>query len=174
MNYRISKYSPLDRDADGSYKPDSWTNVSDIGRFFSNQKLCAKEYLDVEENYWKTLKYFLEFYGIDQFEIHDIEIHSMPSSFFSKSEFFSCDVFSEYLHEGTVCSLKIIEMIVRLCLREEIWCKLQNQRGDFIHFGYDYYMYFGSSQKDEINIDTTKLPHGIFVEIFDSPYLEDT
>lgn len=171
MNYRISKYSPSCRDINEAFTLNTWTSVSDIGKIFDNKKFCAIEYLDIEEKYWRTLRYFLGLYEIKRLKVQGLEMNSMLPSFFSKSKYFCNRDFKKYLREGSICPLKIIEIITRLCLRNQVWCRLQSDENDYIHFGYDYYMYFGSRRNIEVNIDTNKIPLGIYVEVYDSPYM---
>ena len=76
----------------------------------------------------------------------------------------------ERLHEGTVIEIRDIEHLCRLVLREQLWCKLENDNIMFIHFGYDYYMYIGCLSKSEGVINLIK-KIGLFLEKFESPYL---
>jgi len=46
--------------------------------------------------------------------------------------------------------------VCRLVLREILWCKLESPNGFYIHFGYDYYMYFGSPVSSQRAIDYGK------------------
>jgi hypothetical protein len=55
-------------------------------------------------------------------------------------------------------------------LREEFWCRLETE-DRFLHFGYDYYMYVGVKTTCSASI-TFAREVGLFVEQFDSPYLE--
>ena len=53
-------------------------------------------------------------------------------------------------------------------LREELWCRLEGDRG-FVHFGFDYYMYVGvASACPEAQRLAAQL--GLFVEEMRSPY----
>ena len=69
---------------------------------------------------------------------------------------------------GMTISQDNIEVLLRLILREVIWCKLLNN-DMFVHFGYDYYMYIGCHTMSDTdrNILTEK---GLFIEDFNSPY----
>jgi hypothetical protein len=49
------------------------------------------------------------------------------------------------LKQGAVLGLGDIERICRLNLREALWCKLEDEGGQFVHFGWDYYMYIGGA-----------------------------
>jgi len=63
--------------------------------------------------------------------------------------------------------------IARLVLREFLWCKLEEDQKIFVHFGYDYYMFIGSSEKPPKSIIKKIEKMGLFVEEFESPYLPD-
>lgn len=43
----------------------------------------------------------------------------------------------------------------------------------FVHFGYDYYMYIGSSKELPQDLRNKIENLGLFVENFESPYLPD-
>ena len=45
MIYRITKYDPTLRDAEGRYLPWTWTSYSDIGRAVNGCALCPAAYL---------------------------------------------------------------------------------------------------------------------------------
>src|SRR5581483_7993875 len=44
--------------------------------------------------------------------------------------------------EGSVLSLGQVGEVIRGLLREEFWCRLEGT-GEFVHVGWDYYMYVG-------------------------------
>ncbi len=45
--YRITKYDPSNRDSDGFYTVDEWTECSDIGTAFEGSVLTEAVYLDL-------------------------------------------------------------------------------------------------------------------------------
>jgi hypothetical protein len=47
------------------------------------------------------------------------------------------------IQEGDLIVESEIENILKLILREKLWCKLVSEGKLFIHFGYDFYMYIG-------------------------------
>jgi hypothetical protein len=60
---------------------------------------------------------------------------------------------------------------MRACLRGEFSFAFYGKDETYLHFGYDYYMYFGS--KRNIDIQKIKFPDGMFIEEnFPSPYLD--
>ena len=66
---------------------------------------------------------------------------------------------------------EVISQVARLALRENIWAKLES-KDMYIHFGYDYYMYIGSTK--HCNNMISKIEEsGLFVEPFVSPYSDE-
>lgn len=64
-------------------------------------------------------------------------------------------------------NVNVIDLIVRDCLRETIWCKLKSENLS-IHFGYDYYMYV--FVVDDKNIFDIGSKYDLYCEVYDSPY----
>ena len=80
---------------------------------------------------------------------------------------------AEYYTENVRFSSSIsntheIRQVITACLREQCWLKLTSE-DFFIHFGYDYYMYIGSSLPSESVIETA-MHHGLYCEQYTSPY----
>ena len=160
--YRITKYNPEFRDEKGYYTVNDWTAISDIGKPFVDGILTISKYKQVEDAYVKTIKTILKEKDISQMTICGLEKNSdMEEFIFSPEEknVFDkvCNNFCAELHE--------IEIIVRLVLREVIWCNLLSDIGNIeIEFGYDYYMYIRCNEIEE----TTKkkiIDNGLFVEL---------
>ncbi len=61
-----------------------------------------------------------------------------------------------------------LEEILRLILREDLWCKLVSKKLKF-HFGYDYYMYLIIS--DDFTLWKDAVSDSLYIEDFKSPYL---
>ncbi len=96
----------------------------------------------------------------------------IPASFFTNTKTFRLsDEFVDSLGEGRVCTVEEIELLSRLCLREDFDCRFTGPNNSYIHFGWDYYMYFGG----DFDCDWTslKFPEGIFVEAFPCPYHQE-
>jgi hypothetical protein len=157
--YRITKYDPQFRDASGAYKLDDWTSISDIGRTFNNIELTAECYVTVENSYVEAALAFLTEAGVTSLAIKSLENHRRHN----------CPAVS--LTEGHSCTLLEIADIIRLNLREIIWCKLVGD-GCFLHFGYDYYMYVGVPAICTASIEFAERRR-LFVEPSESPYLAE-
>lgn len=65
-----------------------------------------------------------------------------------------------------------IERVIRLNLRETLWCKLEDAAGRFLHFGWDYYTYVGVPTPCP-KACALASRRGLFVEPFKSPYRGD-
>lgn len=69
---------------------------------------------------------------------------------------------------NTIIALENIADILKLILREQLWCKLENELM-YIHFEYDFNMYIGVQ---DVNSVVTKIrASGLNVEECRSPYL---
>ena len=64
--------------------------------------------------------------------------------------------------------LKLIPILIRLTLRNKIWCKLES-KNSYLHFGYDYYMYIGVDLPFEV-VNNVCTKYNLFCEEFDSPH----
>jgi hypothetical protein len=69
--------------------------------------------------------------------------------------------------EGAEIRGQEMDWVVRLALREALWCRLEGACNFYVHFGYDYYMYVGS---ENVDAPPARLPLGIYAEPMDSPY----
>jgi hypothetical protein len=81
------------------------------------------------------------------------------------------DIKIEKLSEGQKVTSKELGAIMRLLLREILWCKLENPKKFFIHVGWDYYMYIGCFKDLPAAAEKTNAS-GLYIENFASPYLE--
>ncbi len=51
FDWRVTKYDPKNRDHNGWYVKDEWTDYSDIGKSFEGKRLTFWEYFNVESKY---------------------------------------------------------------------------------------------------------------------------
>ncbi len=163
---RITKYNPINRDSSGKYIADEWTSVSDIGQTFSKKIFDVDEYLRIEKNYVNAAVQMVEEFQVSNLRIVEIEeyraFNHLPHILVESTQYLM-----ESFSSDIVIGKNNIQDIIRLVLRELIWCKVIGDEGFYIHFGYDYYMYIGSDRESDIKWE--KLP-GVFVEQFNSPY----
>ena len=169
-HYRITKYNPIYRQKNCVYANDEWTSISDIGRYFKGGQFTASEYFMIEDKYWETIKYFLELCSIQTLKIRELEKNRDIPRFFTNNKYFDISSIQDVNLYGKYISLSDIELIVRLCLRNDLSCKLVHHDGSCVYFGHDYHMYFRTNTKH--TIDYAKIPEDIFVETegFEPPY----
>jgi hypothetical protein len=144
--------------------------VSDVGRAYDGRIVTCSEYLQVETSYVQALKRFLEASRLKTLRVADLQVNEIGGSSIP------CELADETrAHVGivvdglSVCGREL-DWVVRLALREALWCRLKGEGRFYIHFGYDYYVYVGS---DELNPIPPPMPPGIFAEVFESPYHEE-
>jgi hypothetical protein len=155
--YRITKYDPQKRNADGHYIPSEWTSFSDIGRTFGAAVLGEQEYRRVEDAYVSSALAFLNEAGIHKLSL--VEVQNSKS----------IQVVQIELHDGSICAVEDAEELFRAVLREQFWCRFEWQSEAYLHFGWDYYMYAGLAYNCPKSIAYTER-QGLFVEPFVSPH----
>ncbi|NJD01753.1 MAG: hypothetical protein FIA99_03960 [Ruminiclostridium sp.] len=172
-SYRVSKYNPIFRDEKGSYKNDGWTSFADIGIVYDNREFLIDEYISVENAYVQAINSFINCLEVPSMKIVSLEKNYDSLEIDKYPDNYSKRMISLYssIKEGSIIKISDIECLSRLILREHLWCKLEHSSIMFVHFGYDYYLYLGSSKRCEGSIEEiTK--SGLFVEEFESPYTD--
>lgn len=163
MKLRITKYNPKYRSADGGYLPDEWTSISDIGRTYEGVYFTESQYFITENKYIDAILNFLEAYNIRNLMIESYS-HPLVSKKLLKNKYGKYFI-SRIKNNNKICIEDII-LVSRLCLRENIWCKLTGGNNTYIHFGDDFYMFIGTDHvENEFHI-----PSGIFKENMESPF----
>lgn len=166
--FRITKYNPALRDKKGSYLKNEWTSMYDVGKVFDKKKFSIEDYLSIEQKYLTAITTIFGENLINQMKIKNIEKFYIHHECF---EYYTQDLIDQFclLNEKTVITKKVLTNILRLILRENIWARIETRDHQYIHFGYDYYMYTGiKNVEDSIIRDVERL--GLFVEEFESPY----
>lgn len=154
-SWRVTKYNPIHRDDSGSYKTkDEWTSYSEIG-----SKVSEQEYLETEEKYIIAVLYFMKEMNVDKLYLNDLELHSDGVVEQNASSFLSA------IWLGKRVSKQEIKELIKLTLRESIWCRLSYKKQFSVHFGYDYYMYIGAAN-DCPKASRKVKKSGLFVEEF--------
>jgi intein/homing endonuclease len=167
--WRITKYNPTFRDIYGSYQKNEWTSISDIGETFDGKRLTTEDYIRTENLYIDAIIDFLKELEISGLKIDGLEKNKVviePNNLYT----YEMTILFEAVKNQQFLSIKQVECISRLILREQLWAKLSYRQTIFVHFGYDFYMYIGCEHeyKDVIKkIEKT----GLFVEPFESPYI---
>ncbi|MDQ2088173.1 hypothetical protein RBH29_17255 [Herbivorax sp. ANBcel31] len=171
FSWRISKYNPLYRDKTGAYKKDEWTSFYDIGKIFDGKELTYDTYIATENAYVEAVVSFMDSTKITSLTVKSLEKHSKDIQFTCSDTHHHNEMEDLYkkINNGIVLEIQDIVFLCRLILRDHLWCKLENNPLMFIHFGYDYYMYIGSTNKCESATRSVEKT-GLFVEKFESPY----
>ena len=156
--FQISKYNPEYRTQEGKYLKDDWTSISDIGCTFGGDMLTSDKYIDTENNYIEALNLILyevksSYLKIVGLEKHNDKLEKDPLSLYDKE---SEAVFNN-ISEGSILSIKDALILIRLILRENLWCYLVNE-DITIKVGYDYYVDIITSKKlNSFNTITNKM-----------------
>lgn len=164
-SYRVTKYNPQNRNEKWFYKDlNEWTSIYDFKERDKNQ------YINIENMYIEIVKKFMDlnnisFLTIKNYEEKDKYEEIKFKIWISKKNF-------EKIKNNTIISMNEIPTLIRLILRENLWCKLIWNRNFFIHFWYDLYMFiwFKYSKKIEEKIKNINIDN-IYIEKFRSPYL---
>lgn len=143
--WRISKYDPSARDAQGRYLVDDWTAVTDIGATFGGRLLTADEYTRVEAAYIETALALWAEGKPGALKVASLEWYG-PNQSPLAAPFNDIVASGQSLREGTVIdSEELLALVCRLNLREIAWCRIVGKKKFCIRFGYDYYMYVRSA-----------------------------
>jgi hypothetical protein len=166
--WRVTKYNPDLGMKRGTIHYQRWTCPSEIGKIISGKEFTLNEYLQVETAYVNTVINFIEDSGINSLRIlqlskRDISEEDKASALFDK-EFDKL-----VLKEDLLVNKHEISLICKMVLRNFLDCQLHLKDNFFVHFGWDYYMFIGSSVNCLSVIDLAQ-NYGLFVEEFQSPY----
>lgn len=166
--WRITKYNPTLRDEDGTYLlKDEWTSCSDIGKLSSGKEFTLDEYLKTEQAYVNAVMAFMAEEEIRYLRVVQLNQHEMDEE--EKQSPLYKEFTDIIIQEDMAVMKEDIPTLLRMLLREYIHCQLLHKDNFFIHIGYDYYMYIGSTNPSLKGIAVTK-ELGLFVEEMESPY----
>ena len=165
--WRVTKYNPIYRDAQGRYTREEWTSIEDIGKLYKGEELTVEEYEVIENAYVEAVVFAMK-----QLELETLKVTELETGEYTVYKGVS-DLTSEHFYKTVQnnkdVSIDDVPHLVKLILREIIWAKLVSD--DLcVHFGYDYYMYFIIKKKLEKVIRHIS-EKGLFIEDFKSPYL---
>lgn len=170
--WRITKYDPKFRDENGYYTlKDEWTCPSEIGKVFEGRTFTLDDYLQVEAAYVNAVAHFMEESGLDTLRIlllsqWEISKEDMASILY-ENEFDQLN-----LRVDLMVDKNEIHLICKMVLRNFIDCQLYFNDQFFVNFGWDYYMYIGSTVNCLSAIENTT-NDGLFVENVKSPFLSE-
>lgn len=144
-SHEIAKYSPACYDARGVCSQDEWSSFHDVNKQKGDGVLSLSEYLEVENNYIRTAIEILKKSDLQYLTIGYLEKSTFRTALFEDALSDRAELermFSECF-TGMRVSVRSNKMIwlLKLCLREKIWCIFVNFAHKFeLSFGYDYYM----------------------------------
>ncbi len=138
---RVTKYDPALRDRAGRYRRDEWTSSSDIGRAFRGQPLTLAEYLAVEARYLAAALRFLP-RGVDHLRVVSLEDRGLRRALErTRPELVEAAFHGLSLREDQALPRAALSTVIRMILRELLWCRLALHGRVELEFGYDFYMY---------------------------------
>ncbi len=165
--WRITKYNPAYRNAEGHYLRDEWTSASEIGKSFLGEILTLDDYLQVEKAYVDTVMKFLEVYQIENVRLIHLETYGL-SNVDKTSPLYDPSFDIIPLAEDMLVTIEQIPVVCKMALREYIYCQLISE-DFFVQFGYDYYLFIGANSIQQEAIQFASEQH-LFVEQMMSPY----
>jgi len=167
-SWRITKYNPKYRDERGVYLKDEWTAISDIGKVFDHKLVTFEDYIAVENSYVQAILLFVDDLKLPFFLLTCFEDRGLCiNDFYQTIEMVNA---YKQIKRKKIINIENLDVCIRLILREIIWGELKSS-GIHVHFGYDYYMFVVSLNKnDAVLKNIEKL--GLFVEEFRSPYID--
>lgn len=149
-HFRISKYNPNYR-IDGIYTKNEWTSIFDVGKIFENHIFTIDEYMATEYKYINCYNDIIANANIKFLRVCQLEKN----------------IGTDW-ENNQLLRFDLIKKFISQCLQEKCWGKLES-RNFYIHFGYDYYTYLGTTlHEDVINQICDK--YGLYCEKFKSPY----
>jgi hypothetical protein len=172
--YRITKYDPLNRNDQGHYLYDHWTEFSDIGKTLEGEIVTIEKYLEVEADYINAIIDILKENQIKYLRVVGYEkrgrqqsIKDNKGKWFHRSEFETID-----LSEDKKVSIDEIEVICQMMFRYYGHLSLEINKLAFIHYGFDMYVYVGVTNISE-GLREKLNQTSIFIEEFQSPYYSE-
>ncbi|WP_422660952.1 DUF7683 domain-containing protein [Paenibacillus sp. EC2-1] len=167
--WRITKYNPDFRNEHGHYLLDEWTCPSEIGKIINGDLFTFEKYLYVENAYVEAIIEFLKEIRQDTLRVIQVVSNSSMSQEDEESELYEPEFSEIKIKEDMIINIDEIRTLCKMNLRNYIGFQLYSKDNFFVHFGWDYYMYIGSSHHSCKAIEfATK--RGLFVEECTSPY----
>lgn len=179
--YRVTKYDPHYRDANGFYTlKDEWYLYEQIGETFEDKVFTYEEYLITENSYVEAIFYIMKFMHIHSLRVispsktYPQNFANLGKSKAKKNSFYTPEIIriAHSVTDEMRVFKKNIDILARLALRENMGFQLENSAMR-VHFGWDYYMYIATKQEfSKKEISAIEKMH-LFVEPCTFPYDED-
>jgi hypothetical protein len=158
----ITKYNPIYYDENGVYTKDEWTSISDVGKTYDGHIFTIREYLETEKKYIEAVKIIMQLNKCEYMNIRYLHKNDYKKGIVVEEDE---ELDKEYIKivDKQKINYNDIAVVIKLILREAIWCDLINlSKRLYIRFGYDYYMYFNTKIKKELYQDKIE-ELGLFV-----------
>ena len=140
----ITPYNPIYRGENGEYLKSDIFSVSDVGK-----SMKFNDYLKIENAYIESIKVIMLLTKCSSLSIRYLEKQSLPLCFSEEEEQILNDTYFSLVDKQIITN-ENLEVIMRLILRNSVWCDLVNlSKRLYVRFGYDYYMYFNTKLKVE-------------------------
>lgn len=167
-NFRITKYNPEKRNAEGHYLVDEWTCPSEVGTTFDDLKFEEAEYFEIESKYISSVVKLLKSKFINRLRVVNFNSNYMAEYLTDIDNIWLLDNrFTEIeLFEDKSVNLSQIEIIIKMILRNFMSCSLEIDGEFSLHFGYDFYMYINTSDLNTYVLDEIR-DIGLFIEELD-------
>jgi hypothetical protein len=173
-SWRVTKYNPKFRDQTGNYTraDEEWYLYSQIGSIYNGVKFSYNDYKKVEDAYVKAILYFMRDARLTMLQVVELD---KPKKKLAITKHYSKKMIQAVnsIKEGELVDITAIAYIARWNLRDmnvPYRCILQS-KDMFVHFGWDYYMYIGSTYECKNAIVQIE-ELGLFVEPMKSPYFD--
>ena len=141
MNYyRITKYNPKNRNEDGHYLLDEWICPSEVGNDFNGVTFSKEDYFKVETKYIDAVIKLLESQSINNLRIVNLSMNYKTQYLVDpENEWLVEDSFQSIeLFEDKSLHIEEIKIIIKMILRNFIWCRLEIDNKFHLTFGWDY------------------------------------
>jgi hypothetical protein len=146
-------------------RPCVW-RTSSTGRTYEGRVFDEVEYVRVESLYVDSVQRIMKLARVEQFTVTGLEVYGASARMPLAIERDTRHQLAE-LQEGCLVSGGALDWVVRLGLREALWCLLQGAQGAYIDFLHDYYIALGCNGVVEVE---SVLPTGMFVEPYPSRF----
>lgn len=123
FSYRITKYHKYSNEDKKILctSPEEWTSFSDVGKGI----VSLNEYTKIESEYICLILKICKLHKIKSLKIKELD---------------NFNNLKQYSNNQKITNEEDLIKLLKLILREKIWCKLCSRNCEF-HFGYDYYLY---------------------------------
>lgn len=165
-NYRISKYNPKNRNEYGHYTHKEWICPSEVNSTIDGKLFSPSEYFSVEKRYIDTAIDLIKSQNLDSLRIVGLEMQ-FTDSFYTDEDtqwLLEKDFKTMELYEDKLVSLDEIPTIIKMNLRNMLYCTLEIDSKFLLRFGYDYYMYMLVPDNVSLAVIQKAYQKNIFIE----------